>query len=68
MQVKEGSFWSGGNGSEFVVLHVIELNGQTWVHYRDQDRAECREYSCYLESFLARFTPIVNDRRALYGS
>ena len=62
MQVKQGSLWEGG-GKEFTVLHVVELNGHTWVHYRDQACPECREFSCYLESFLARFQPIVNDGR-----
>lgn len=63
MQVKEGSVWTSNNEKEFVVLHVVELNGHTWVHYRDQDCPECHEYSCYIESFVARFTPITNDRR-----
>lgn len=64
MKIKEGSLWSGNNGKEFVVLHVVELEGHTWVHYRDQECPECHEYSCYAESFLARFTPIINDTRS----
>lgn len=64
MQVKEGSIWSGNTGKEFVVLHVVELEGHTWVHYRDNECHDCQEYSCYVESFLARFNPIINDRRS----
>jgi hypothetical protein len=48
---KEGSKWSGSSHVIFHVLHTIELDGHTWVHYRDDQR----EYSCYLESFLQRF-------------
>lgn len=68
MQVKDGSFWTSNDGKEFVVLHTIELDGKVWVHYRDQDCPECREYSCYVESFIARFNPVLNDRRSRYGS
>jgi hypothetical protein len=57
--VEAGSLWSG-NDKCFRVLSVTEVDGHTWVHYRE-DRGikvpaiECREYSCYLESFVARF-------------
>lgn len=51
---KDGSKWAGADSREvFVVLHTIELDGQTWVHYRKQKDGS--EYSCYLESFLQRF-------------
>lgn len=63
MKVTEGSLWGSGNGKEFTVIHVVEIDGHTWVHYRDQDCPECHEYSCFIESFLSRFQPIVNDRR-----
>jgi len=58
--VKEGSKWTGGD-DKFHVIHVIELEGHTWVHYikeNVQDHELNREYSCYLESFLQRFRPI----------
>ena len=62
MTVKVGSVWAGSEGRKFRVLSVVELEGHTWVHYRE-DRGnkvpviECKEYSCYLESFMARFSP-----------
>jgi hypothetical protein len=58
--VKEGSKWSGSNGQKFHVIHVIELEGHTWVHYiRDNSpKDSIREYSCYIESFLSRFNLI----------
>jgi hypothetical protein len=46
-----GSKWTGNDSKIFYVLHTIELDGHTWVHYRDNQR----EYSCYVESFLQRF-------------
>jgi hypothetical protein len=59
---KIGSKWSGTGREVFHVLHTIELDGNTWVHYIKETKKETnepREYSCYLESFLQRFTPIV---------
>ena len=56
---KIGSRWSGNDTRQvFHVLHTIELDGHTWVHYIKEDTKdinETREYSCYLESFLERF-------------
>lgn len=57
MLIKEGSRWWAGDQKKFVVLHVIEQEGHTWVHYRDES-ADPKEFSCYKESFLQRFTPL----------
>ena len=58
---KDGSKWVGHNGhAVFRVLHTIEMDdGHVWVHYRDNDNGG-KEYSCYLESFLSRFSETVN--------
>ena len=57
---KDGSKWTGHTyRTKFRVLHTIELDGHTWVHYCDNDNGE-KEYSCYVESFLTRFTEIIN--------
>jgi len=53
--VKEGTRWDGGNGKTFVVIHVIQRDGHTWIHYRNDDGSEPKEYSCYEESFVSRF-------------
>ncbi len=59
--VKPGSLWHSID-KHFRVISVTEVEGHTWVHYRE-DRGikvpviECREYSCYLESFVQRFSP-----------
>ena len=53
---KIGSKWSSIDDT-FVVIHVIELDGHTWVHYRKEPNET--EYSCYVESFVERFTPLL---------
>ena len=60
--IKVGSRWEGVD-KQFRVLAVVEADGHTWVHYREDlgikvPVLECREYSCYQESFLARFRPL----------
>ena len=32
-QVTAGSVWES-NSKKFMVIHVVELDGHTWVHYR----------------------------------
>jgi hypothetical protein len=61
--IKEGSLWGTGEGKFFRVLSVKEIDGHTWVHYREDQgikvpALECREYSCYQESFLQRFRQV----------
>ena len=57
---KDGSKWAGSTSRElFRVIHTIELDGHIWVHYCDDSNGE-KEYSCYVESFLTRFTEIIN--------
>lgn len=58
--IREGSKWDSGQGKIFRVLHTIEVDGHTWIHYIKDNAPEdkTREYSCYLESFLSRFTPL----------
>lgn len=53
---KDGSKWTGNNRDVFYVMHTIELEGHTWVHYKKIDKNQ--EYSCYLESFLQRFSEL----------
>lgn len=55
MILKEGSRWTGGN-KQFILLHEVETDGHVWVHYRDEQGSPPREYSCYKDSFLSRFT------------
>lgn len=63
--VKTGTLWTG-NDKSFRVISVTEVDDHTWVHYRE-DRGikvaaiECREHSCYLESFVARFRQLPDD-------
>jgi hypothetical protein len=59
MKIKEGSRWTGNDHSKkFIVLHEIEKDGHDWIHYRDEAGDPPREYSCYKDSFLSRFTAL----------
>jgi hypothetical protein len=52
-KIKIGSLWQG-NEKKFIIVALTEQNDNTWVHYKNtQDQ---KEYSCYLEAFLSRFT------------
>lgn len=59
--VKSGSIWGGSDGRRFRVIDVVAVEGHTWVHYRNDNGYkpvnEIKEYSCYIESFVTRFTP-----------
>ena len=61
--VKVGSKWSGNEDNIFRVIHVIELDDHTWIHYIKENAPEDlnREYSCYEESFLSRFREVPRD-------
>jgi hypothetical protein len=54
--IKEGSTWETVNSDKFRILHVIELDNRTWVHYYSVKQDI--EYSCLLESFLERFSQV----------
>lgn len=57
--VKQGSHWvSSGYEKVFVVISTAEIEGQQWVYYRDLKGDPPREYSCFLESFEQRFSPL----------
>jgi len=58
--VKENSLWADGHGGWYRVLHVVEVDGNMWVHYRTepakgQTTTGCKEYSCFVEAFEDRF-------------
>lgn len=54
MKVKVGERWlSGSDRKSFTVIAVLEQDGKTWIHYRDDF---AKQYSCWEESFLHRFS------------
>ena len=59
--VEAGTLWWAGEDKKFRVLNVTEIEGHTWVHYREEKKIypcpDCKEYSCYIESFVQRFSP-----------
>ena len=53
VKIKIGSMWQG-NDKKFTVVALQEQDSKTWIYYRNiRDQ---KEYSCYLEAFLSRFT------------
>lgn len=58
--IESGTLWTSGDGKEFIVLKEIEVDGKNWVYYRDNFNSPPREYSCYKESFVVRFTRLPN--------
>lgn len=59
--ITEGSLWEDSNGKQFRVLHIVELEGNNWVHYRTEppkghSAKDCQEYSCFVEAFETRFS------------
>jgi hypothetical protein len=54
--IHEGQIWLDSSFKEFMILHVYKDDqGHDWVHYRCNDKP-CQEYSCWIESFLERFS------------
>ena len=59
MNIKLGSRWAGaGYRQIFVVLAEVKLDDTIWIHYRDEAGEPPREYSCFKDSFLSRFTSL----------
>jgi len=59
MKLKEGSRWTGNDHSKkFIVLSEVQLADGVWIYYRDELGDPPREYSCYKDSFLSRFTAL----------
>lgn len=54
---REGSRWTAYEGTTFRILSVQQIDEHTWVHYISETNTP-REYSCYLESFLSRFSEL----------
>ena len=56
--IKEGSRWSSSDGKIFHVIHRVEIEGNIWIHYILEAQEDSKEFSCYEESFLIRFSPL----------
>ena len=58
MKAEKDQVWSTSDRNEFLVLQVVDVEGNTWVHYRNIKTGQ--EHSCYADSFEQRFKPEVN--------
>jgi hypothetical protein len=59
VNVVEGQLWSSTDGSRFKVIKQVNMYGKEWVWYINEDTN--KEYSCWLESFVSRFRPDLNN-------
>lgn len=61
--IKQGDKYSSVNGAIFRVIDRVALDGNIWIHYLKENAKdnENKEFSCYEDSFLARFTKSPND-------
>ena len=57
-KVRVGSRWKTIDKT-FIVTGIVERDNHLWVHYKEEYTT--REYSCYEESFIHRFTEVLND-------
>ncbi len=53
---KKPEIYTARTGPEFLVLEHYDLEGDPWVRYRNQQTKQ--EYTCRLEAFLQRFSPL----------
>jgi hypothetical protein len=64
VEVKIGSRWASADGNVFHVMSVIECeDGHVWVHYEQDNINESRTFSCWVDSFVYRFSPLLNESR-----
>jgi hypothetical protein len=52
--IKKGSRWWVSNGKKFVIIDEVEVDGHTWIYYRDELGDPPNEFSCYKESFKVK--------------
>ncbi len=60
MEIVNGSRWWTSGGQTFVVISTALVEDKEWVYYRTEQPVDHlpKEFSCYKESFLSRFSPL----------
>lgn len=53
-----GTFWRDSDGNRFVVTLIDHNMNGSWVHYRGAHLLAEREFTCLLDAFKERFTPV----------
>jgi hypothetical protein len=56
MQYKKPELYTTQNRDQFLVLEHYDLEGDPWVRYINTQTEQ--EYTCRLEAFLQRFSPL----------
>jgi len=60
VNVVEGQVWSAVDGTRFRVIKQINMYGKDWAYYVNEETG--KEYSCWVESFVSRFRPHLNNQ------
>ncbi len=59
IQPEKNQLWQSlAENLTFRIIDTPLIDGKKWVYYVNEKNG--REYSCYEESFVNRFSPIVN--------
>ena len=53
--------FTSADGKIFTVEEVKQINSELWVYYNNIKTGD--KYSCLLEAFSQRFTPMENESR-----
>lgn len=56
ISIQAGTRWRGVSNHVIVIYEIKAEDGHEWIYYRDADVDTPREYSCYKESFLDRYS------------
>ena len=65
INVVEGQVWSAVDGTRFRVIKQINMYGKEWAYYVNEKTG--KEYSCWVESFISRFRPELNNQHNQYN-
>jgi hypothetical protein len=63
MKITQGSRWLSHEHKKFIVISdEVELDDGVWIYYRENSAHNSpREYSCFKDSFLSRFSLDANQ-------
>ena len=57
--------FTSADGKIFVVEEVRQVEKELWVYYHNSKTGQ--QYSCLLDAFSQRFTPLLNESRYVSG-
>jgi hypothetical protein len=61
--MKMATRFTSADGKIFVVEEVRQVEKELWVYYHNSKTGQ--QYSCLLDAFSQRFSPMVNESRGV---